>query len=130
MRRISDPRGSLTVGEVASELPFKPERYFLTFDVPSAELRGEHAHKQCQQFLICVHGSCQVMVDDGSNRSEVLLDRPDLGVFMPAMIWGTQHKYSSDAVLLVFASHRYDPDDYLRTYGDFLAEVELRRENT
>lgn len=123
MRRISDPRGSLTVGEVPSEVPFAPERYFVVFDVPSMELRGEHAHKQCQQFLICLHGSCRVLLDDGAERCEVILDRPDMGVYMPEMIWGTQYRYSSDAVLLVFASRPYEASDYLRTYVEFLTEL-------
>ena len=126
MRRVADTRGSLTVGEVPTEVPFSPARYFAVFGVPSIELRGEHAHKQCQQFLICLHGSCRVLLDDGDRRCEVTLDRPDMGVFMPAMIWGTQYRYSPDAVLLVFASRPYEADDYLRTYDDFLAERALR----
>lgn len=124
MRRVTDARGALTVGEVPSELPFAPARYFAVFDVPTVELRGEHAHKRCQQFLICLHGSCRVLLDNGEDRCEVTLDRPDMGVFMPEMIWGTQYRYSPDAVLLVFASHPYDAEDYLRTYDDFLAERE------
>lgn len=123
MRRITDARGALTVGEVPTEVPFAPARYFVVFDVPSMELRGEHAHKECQQFLICLHGSCRVLMDDGMQRCEVTLDRPDMGVFMPAMIWGTQYRYSPDAVLLVFASRLYEADDYLRTYDEFLAEL-------
>lgn len=126
MRRVADTRGSLTVGEVPTEVPFSPARYFAVFGVPSVELRGEHAHKQCQQFLICLHGSCRVLLDDGDRRCEVTLDRPDLGVFMPEMIWGTQYRYSPDAVLLVFASRPYEADDYLRDYDDFLAERALR----
>ena len=126
-RRVTDARGALTVGEVPTEVPFSPARYFAVFDVPSVELRGEHAHKQCQQFLICLHGSCRVLLDDGRQRCEVTLDRPDMGVFMPEMIWGTQYRYSSDAVLLVFASRPYEADDYLRTYDEFLAELERRK---
>lgn len=123
MRRVTDSRGSLTVGEVPTEVPFAPARYFAVFGVPSIELRGEHAHKQCQQFLICLHGSCRVLLDDGERRCEVTLDHPDMGVYMPAMIWGTQYRYSPDAVLLVFASRPYEADDYLRTYDEFLAEI-------
>jgi len=122
MRKVSDARGSLTVGEVPTEVPFAPARYFAVFGVPSVELRGEHAHKQCQQFLICLHGSCRILLDDGDRRCEVLLDRPDTGVFMPEMIWGTQYCYSPNTVLLVFASRTYEADDYLRTYDEFLAE--------
>lgn len=123
MRRIVDARGALTVGEVPTEVPFSPARYFAVFDVPSAELRGEHAHRLCQQFLICLNGSCRVLLDDGQNRCEVTLDRPDVGVFMPEMIWGTQYRYSRDAVLLVFASRPYEAEDYLRSYDAFLASL-------
>lgn len=124
MRNITDPRGALTVGEVPTEVPFSPARYFAVYDVPSVELRGEHAHKCCEQFLICLHGSCRILLDDSRQRCEVTLDRPDVGVHMPAMIWGTQYRYSEDAVLMVFASRAYEADDYLRTYDDFLAELE------
>lgn len=127
MRRVVDTRGSLTVGEVPTEVPFSPARYFAVFGVPSVELRGEHAHKQCQQFLICLHGSCRILLDDGDRRCEVMLDRPDIGVFMPEMIWGTQYKYSNDAVLLVFASKKYEADDYIRTYDEFLVERSVQK---
>lgn len=126
MRRIDDPRGALTVGEVPTEVPFAPARYFAVFSVPSVELRGEHAHKLCEQFLICLHGSVRVLLDDGERRCEITLDRPDMGVYMPPMIWGTQYRYSPDAVLLVFASRAYETDDYLRTYDEFLEERERR----
>jgi len=122
MRHVIDARGSLTVGEVPTEVPFSPARYFAVYNVPSLSLRGEHAHKQCKQFLICLHGSCRVLLDDGLNRCEVLLNSPDIGVFMPEMIWGTQYRYSADALLFVFASRPYEADDYLRTYDEFLAE--------
>ena len=117
--RVADIRGSLTVGEFEKTIPFSAKRYFMVFDVPSIETRGEHAHRKCHQFLICVRGSCSVVVDDGSNRQEFLLDRQDMGIHIPPMIWGIQYKYSSDAVLLVFASHYYDESDYIRNYSEF-----------
>lgn len=123
MPRISDLRGHLSVGEFDSNFPFTPKRYFIVFDVPSEELRGEHAHKTCQQFLVCVQGSCRALLDDGSARREVVLDRPDIGLHMPPMIWGTQYRYTRDAVLLVFTSHAYDASDYIRTYDDFRSAV-------
>lgn len=119
LKFVEDMRGNLSVGEFPSDIPFKPERYFLVFDVPNQEVRGSHAHKECEQFLICVKGSLNVMVDDGSVRSEVVLDSPDLGVYIPPLVWGTQYRYSEDAVLLVFASHSYDDADYIRDYKDF-----------
>lgn len=118
--RVADIRGSLTVGEFERNIPFAVKRYFMVFDVPSAETRGEHAHRQCHQFLICVRGSCAVVADDGRHRQEFLLDQPDVGVYLPPMVWGTQYKYSPDALLLVFASHYYDGADYIRNFSEFL----------
>ncbi len=117
---IPDLRGSLTVGEFDRQVPFTPKRYFMVFGVPSREIRGEHAHHQCHQFLICVRGSCAVMADDGHNRVEVLLDSPDRGIYLPPMTWGVQYKYSADAMLLVFASDYYDSADYIRDHADFM----------
>lgn len=118
--RITDMRGNLTVGEFEKTVPFDVKRYFIVFDVPSIETRGEHAHRECHQFLICVKGSCSLVADDGVNRQEFILDRPELGIYLPPMIWGIQYKYSSDAVLVVFASHVYDGADYIRDYTEFL----------
>ena len=119
MPRVVDIRGSLTVGEFDRSIPFAAKRYFMVFDVPSVETRGEHAHRVCHQFLICVRGSCAVVADDGAHRQEFLLDRPDVGVHLPPMVWGIQYKYSADAVLLVYASHYYDSTDYIRNYEEF-----------
>ena len=115
----SDPRGNLAVGNFPAEVPFVPQRFFLVYKVPAQEPRGIHAHKECSQFLVCVSGSVVVVVDDGTSREEILLDVPNKGVFVPPMIWGTQHTYSPDAVLLVFASHPYDANDYIRDYDEY-----------
>lgn len=121
--RVLDIRGSLSVGEFDRSIPFAVKRYFLVFDVPSVETRGEHAHRRCHQFLVCVRGSCAVVADDGKKREEFQLDRPDLGIYLPPMVWGIQYKYSPDAVLLVFASDYYDASDYIRSYPEFLKAV-------
>ena len=120
---VHDLRGDLSAGEFGKEIPFLPKRYFLVFDVPSAKTRGEHAHRRCEQFLVCVKGSCAVVADDGASRQEFDLDGPNIGVYLPPMTWGIQYKYSSDAVLLVFASHEYDAADYIRDYDEFIALV-------
>jgi len=120
---IADIRGSLIVGEFERSVPFPVKRYFMTLNVPSVETRGEHAHHRCHQFLICVRGSCTVVADDGTNRQEFQLDRPELGLHLPPMVWGIQYKYSPDAVLLVFASDYYDATDYIRDYDVFLRLV-------
>ena len=122
---IPDLRGNLTAGEFERQIPFAPLRYFMVFGVPSREIRGEHAHLQCHQFLICVRGSCAVVADDAQRRVEVVLDTPNRGLYLPPMTWGIQYKYTPDAMLLVFASHHYDPDDYVRDYSRFLDLVRL-----
>lgn len=117
---VRDMRGSLTAAEFERFVPFVPRRFFLVFDVPNAEVRGEHAHRECHQFLVCVSGRVRVLADDGTHRQEFVLERNNEGLHLPPMTWGTQFGYSPGAVLLVFASHEYDPDDYLRTYPEFL----------
>lgn len=117
---VADMRGDLSAGEFEREIPFVPKRYFLVYSVPTAEVRGEHAHLQCHQLLIAVRGSVHVVADDGHNREEFVLDKPNVGAYLPPMTWGIQYKYSTDAVLLVFASDFYDAGDYIRDYDRFL----------
>ena len=121
LKTASDTRGSLVFAEAMDAIPFTPQRIFLVHQVPSIETRGGHAHKECHQFLVCVSGSVHVSVDDGESKFEFMLDKPNLAIYMPPQTWGTQYKYSADAVLLVAASHPYDPEDYIRTYSDFIA---------
>ncbi|HEY2766946.1 MAG TPA: WxcM-like domain-containing protein [Solirubrobacteraceae bacterium] len=121
---FADLRGRLTAGEMPTEsVPFEPRRWFMVYDVPSREVRGEHAHRVCHQFLVCVAGSVSVAVDDGEHRAEVALDSPALGIYVPPMVWASEFRYEPDAVLLVLASHEYDSDDYIREYDAFLSEV-------
>ena len=117
---FEDMRGALAVGQFDRDLPFVPQRFFLVYDVPTRETRGEHAHRTCAQFLVCVHGAVRVLADDGELREEFTLDAPDKGLHLPAMTWGTQYRYSADAVLLVYASQAYDPDEYIRSYDAFM----------
>lgn len=119
---IRDLRGSLCARELGRGLPFTPKRYFVVFEVPSKEVRGEHAHRELEQLLVCLRGSLAVVVDDGTQRQELILDSPELGLYVPPMIWGTQYKYTPDAVLLVLASEGYQPDDYIRDYDQFKRE--------
>jgi hypothetical protein len=116
----ADVRGSLSPGEFERDIPFSVKRYFLVYDVPSSETRGEHAHIQCKQFCIAVAGSVHVVADDGDTREEFVLDRPDLGVYLPPMTWGVQYRYQPNSILLVFASEFYEADDYIRDYQTFI----------
>jgi UDP-2-acetamido-3-amino-2,3-dideoxy-glucuronate N-acetyltransferase len=117
--RITGDLGSLIVAELGAGLPFTARRIFTLLEIPPGEARGIHAHRECEQFLICMRGSVTAVVDDGTNRQEVLLDSPQRGLYMPAMIWGTQFDYSADALLVVLASDLYDASDYLEDYEEF-----------
>jgi acetyltransferase-like isoleucine patch superfamily enzyme len=97
----TDLRGSLAAGQIDEVLPFVPQRCFVVYDVPSRDVRGEHAHKECAQFLTCLAGSLTVHLDDGEHRAELALDTPTVGLLVPPMVWSSQFRYSSDAVLLV-----------------------------
>ncbi|MHB8522756.1 MAG: WxcM-like domain-containing protein [Limisphaerales bacterium] len=120
---ISDLRGSLTFGEIEGHLPFVPKRYFVVCDVPNQKVRGEHAHKKLHQFLVCLKGSCVVLLDDGQHREEIVLDTPRAGIHVQPMVWVALFNYSTDAVLLVLASDKYDAEDYIRDYDQFLKAV-------
>ena len=120
LKSVEDMRGNLSVGEFGRDVPFEVKRYFLVYDVPSVEIRGEHAHLLCEQFLIAVKGSVHVVADDGTKREQFVLDKPSVGLYLPPMTWGIQYQYSPDAVLLVLASRYYEHDDYVRDYDRFL----------
>jgi dTDP-4-dehydrorhamnose 3,5-epimerase-like enzyme len=122
LTQARDERGALAALELA-DCPFEPRRIFAVYDVPSASVRGAHAHRGCHQFLVCMAGSLTCLVDDGSSTDEIDLDGPALGIHIPPMIWATQWKYTRDAVLLVLASHPYDARDYIRDYDEFRALV-------
>jgi UDP-2-acetamido-3-amino-2,3-dideoxy-glucuronate N-acetyltransferase len=118
--QFTDLGGSLTAGELNGEpVPFMPKRYFLRYGVPSRAIRREHAHRECAEFMIAVSGSVTVAVDDGRRRREVDLNDPNLGIYIPPMVWASQFRCDAGSVLLVLASHPYDPDDYIREYEQF-----------
>jgi UDP-2-acetamido-3-amino-2,3-dideoxy-glucuronate N-acetyltransferase len=120
LKVIRDQRGNLAVGESADEIPFVPKRFFTIFEVPAGATRGEHAHRQCHEFLVCVSGSCDVTVDDGVQRRRVSLSSPETGLHLPPMTWRTMDSFSSGAVLLVLCSEPYDERDYIRHYQEFV----------
>jgi len=121
---IRDLRGNLNARELGKGLPFVPQRFFVISDVPTKEIRGEHAHRECHQLLVALHGSVSCVVDDGLRRAEYLLDSPEKGLHVPPMVWASQYRYTDDCVLLVMASHPYDPRDYIRSYDEYIRAVE------
>jgi acetyltransferase-like isoleucine patch superfamily enzyme len=119
--KFDDARGRLTVAEHAA-LPFRPARFFLVDKVPPGAARGAHAHRRCHQVLISLAGSLTAIADDGRRAFAMRLDAPDVGLYLPSLLWGMQFRYSSDAVLLVLASEAFDRSDYISDYRAFLAE--------
>jgi acetyltransferase-like isoleucine patch superfamily enzyme/dTDP-4-dehydrorhamnose 3,5-epimerase-like enzyme len=119
LKCASDARGSLTAIDFSDFSAFEVKRIFYVYDVPTHNVRGEHAHKTCIQFLIALHGTVKVLLDDGNERSEVILDRSTEGLLIPPMVWGVQFQFSEGAVLSVLASEPYDEADYIRSYADF-----------
>ncbi len=124
---FEDMRGALSVGEFPTGLPFAPKRFFVVYNVPGAEVRGEHAHIECQQFLICLQGRVNIVVDNGSCREEFLLNGPQQGLYIPPLIWATQYRYTPETMLLVLASHPYAADDYIRDYSSYLKRVRPKK---
>ncbi len=123
LRIAGDARGCLAAAEIGAQLPFLPRRLFFVYGVPNREVRGEHAHRCQEQFLVCVKGACSLVVDDGRRRAELLLDSPERGVRVRPLVWGVQYRFTADAVLAVAASGEYDGDEYVRDYDEFLALV-------
>ncbi len=124
MPLVSDLRGALIFGEIHQQLPFEPKRFFTVFDVPNKEVRGEHAHRNLHEFLVCLRGSCAVTLDDGKMREEIRLDSPTIGLHVPPRVWRTHYKYTNDAILLVLASDVYRADDYIRDYDEFVKFIQ------
>jgi len=117
---VQAARGDLTALELPQIVPFEVKRIFLVHHVSDLEIRGEHAHKKCWQFLIAAAGSITVDVTDGKIKETFLLDNPAQGLLIPPLVWGTQYNYSSDGSLLVLASEKFDPEDYLHNFEEFL----------
>jgi UDP-2-acetamido-3-amino-2,3-dideoxy-glucuronate N-acetyltransferase len=119
MHSIYEARGHLTVGEIGKGMPFVPRRFFVISDVPDEGIRGEHAHRALHQLLVCLAGSVVAEVSDGERTRSVVLDVPHVGLHIPPLVWGVQHHYTRDAVLMVLASAEYDPADYVRDFALF-----------
>jgi dTDP-4-dehydrorhamnose 3,5-epimerase-like enzyme len=115
-----DSRGQLIAIEENKDIPFEVKRIYYMYDTAENVSRGHHAHKKLQQILICVHGSCEVLLDDGNERQRIRLDKPYEGIYLSNAIWREMDNFSKDAVLLVMASDFYIEEDYIRDYDEFL----------
>ena len=119
-----DDRGSLIPIESQKSIPFDIERIFYVYGINGQEIRGKHSHYKTQQVLICLKGSCIVICKDGKSTKEYMLDSPEIGLFIPEMIWDEQIYRSPDTILLVLSSTKYDKSDYIEDWSLFLEEKE------
>ena len=115
-----DDRGSLVALESYKNIPFDIKRVYYIFDTKTGVVRGLHAHKDLSQVMVCLKGSCRVMLDNGLLKEQVVLDSPNKGILIGSMIWREMHDFSADCVLLVLANEYYDESDYIRDYDEFL----------
>ena len=119
--QIGDRRGHISVVENNKEVPFEVKRIYYLYDVPSGEERGGHAHKDLEQLIIAVSGSFDVIVGDGETEKTFSLNRPNKGLYFTSGLWRKINNFSSGAICLVLASHKYDEKDYIRNYNEFLS---------
>lgn len=124
-----DDRGQLVAIEAMKDLPFEIKRVYYIYDTLPGVRRGFHAHLNLQQILLCVHGSCKIHLDNGTDTAEVLLDKPNEGLYISNDMWREMYDFSDGAVLLVLASQHYDESDYIRNYDVFLQTVKAKRED-
>lgn len=119
-QQIGDDRGWLSVAEYGRQIPFLVKRIYYIYGVKDGKRRGYHAHKNLQQIMFCISGSCKVMFTDGLERTDILLDKPYEAVYIKECVWREMYEFSDNAVLLVLASENYDEGDYIRDYNAFL----------
>ena len=120
LNKIHNRAGNITIMESQKNLPFDIKRIYYLYDIPGGESRGGHAHKNLYQLIIAVSGAFDVLLDDGNNKKIVSLNRPDYGLVIVPGIWRALFEFSSGAICLVLASEKYDENDYIRNYSDFI----------
>ena len=121
-----DERGQLVALEEHKDIPFEIKRVYYMYDTGKGVTRGQHAHKSLEQILICTHGSCKLMLDNGKEKKIVSLEKPYEGLYISNNIWREMYDFSSDAVLMVLASDVYKEEDYIRNYDEFLKFVNMK----
>jgi dTDP-4-dehydrorhamnose 3,5-epimerase-like enzyme len=114
-----DKRGNLIALEENKNIPFDIKRVYYIFDTKDGVRRGFHAHKNLEQVLVCVNGSCEILLDDGKEKSIIKLKNRNEGLFIKKMVWLEMFNFSADCVLMVLASDYYYEDDYIRDYKEF-----------
>lgn len=119
LSKIHNPAGNITIVEGTHNIPFSIRRIYYLYDIPGGESRGGHAHKELVQLIVAASGSFEVLLDDGFNKKIVRLNRPNYGLLVVPGIWRELFEFSSGAICLVLASHKYDEKDYIRNFNQF-----------
>ncbi len=122
-----DERGQLISLEEFKDIPFRIKRVYYMYDTLADVVRGHHAHKSLEQILICIHGSCRIRLDNGTEKKVVSLEKPYEGLYVANNMWREMFDFSPDAVLMVLASEVYDESDYIRDYDEFLKFVNAQK---
>ena len=122
-----DDRGMLVALEEYKDIPFEIKRVYYMYDTKKDVHRGFHAHKSLEQILICIHGSCKVLLDNGTEKKIVSLEKPYEGLYISNNMWREMYDFSEDAVLMVLASEYYKEEDYIRDYNEFLRMVGVEK---
>lgn len=125
----SDPRGKLTSLSNNQEIPFEIKRIYYTWDMPKEAIRGGHAHKKLDEVMICLHGSCDFVLDDGKEKVTITLDKPNKGLYIPAWLWRDFRNFSSDCIVALIASDYYNTEDYIRDYNEYLKIIKEMSKN-
>jgi len=123
---LGDERGSLIALEENKNIPFAIKRVYYIFDTKEGVSRGFHAHRNLNQVLVCVSGECEILLDDGKEKSVIKLNSADKGLFIGSNIWREMHNFSSDCVLMILASEPYNEEDYIRSYEEFIRHSTLK----
>lgn len=123
LKNLGDARGGLVSIEASKTVPFDVKRVYYIFGTRKGESRGFHAHKNLTQLMVCISGSCKIILKDGRTTEELILNKPDKGILIKNLIWREMHEFSDDCVLLVLANEYYDENDYIRDYEEFLKRV-------
>lgn len=118
--KIHSRQGNITPVQNNVNIPFEVKRIYYLYDIPGGESRGAHGHKELESLIIAVSGSFDITIDDGFNKKTVQLNRPYLGLNLKPGMWRDISNFSSGAICLVLASEKFDKNDYLRNYNDFL----------
>ena len=127
LKKISDGRGNLTPIEKNKDIPFDIKRVYYLYNIAENKIRGEHAHKNLQQLILCLNGSFDIIIDNGYSIEKFILNDPSVGLYIPKMHWRILENFSKESICLVLASDEYHEDDYYRSYDEFLSNINVEK---